>query len=38
VKQEERQLHTSLKLADDAGATVVRLRGQGVDELVASAR
>jgi hypothetical protein len=27
--KEERQPSTSLQLADDAGATVVRLRGQG---------
>jgi hypothetical protein len=36
--KEERQPSTSLQLVDDAGATVVRLRGQGTDELVASAR
>jgi hypothetical protein len=35
---EARQLRTSLQPADDTGATVVRLRGQGADELGAYAR
>ncbi len=36
--EEERQLRASLQLADDLGATVVRLRGNIVDELVAYAQ
>ena len=35
---QERQLRTSLQLADDLGATVVRLRGRVSDELVAYAK
>jgi two-component system sensor histidine kinase KdpD len=36
--EQERQLRASLQLADDLGATVVRLRGHIVDELVAYAQ
>jgi two-component system sensor histidine kinase KdpD len=36
--EQERQLRTSLQLADDLGATVARLRGKVSDELVAYAR
>jgi len=36
--EEDRQLRTGLQLADDLGATVVRLRGHIVDELVAYAQ
>lgn len=36
--EQERQLRATLQLADDLGATVVRLRGRIVDELVAYAQ
>ena len=36
--EQERQLRSTLQLADDLGATVVRLRGRIVDELVAYAQ
>jgi two-component system sensor histidine kinase KdpD len=36
--EEERQLRKNLQLADELGATVVRLRGKVADELVAYAQ
>lgn len=36
--EEERQLRKNLQLADDLGATVVRLRGKVADELATHAR